>query len=56
MKYYNTEINMLAGLYDLLVVNADGFPDKELATYTKKQKQHLINNLISFTEERYLPK
>ncbi|MDI9483170.1 MAG: DUF3878 family protein [Bacillota bacterium] len=29
----------------------DGFPEKDFNAYTKKQKQYLINNLISFTEE-----
>lgn len=51
MRYYNPETKVLANLYDLLVAVVDGFPKKNLNAYTKKQKQSLINTLISFSEE-----
>lgn len=51
MRYYDPEIKVLSSLYDLLAAVVDGFPDKDLDTYTKKQRQYLINNLINFTEE-----
>ncbi len=51
MRYYDPETKVLASLYDLLVAVVDGFPEKNLNAYTKKQKQSLINTLISFSEE-----
>ena len=51
MRYYDPETKVLASLYDLLVAVVDGFPKKNLNAYTKKQKQSLINTLISFSEE-----
>ena len=43
MRHYDPKINMLAGLYDLLVAVVDGFPGKDFTAYTKKQKKYLIS-------------
>jgi hypothetical protein len=51
MKYYDPEIKALSSLYDLLSAVVEGFPDKGYEQYTKKQKQRMINNLITFSDE-----
>ncbi len=51
MKHYDPEIRLLASLYDSLASIVDGFPDKDFETYTKKQKQYLMNELTFFSEQ-----
>ncbi|MDR1409277.1 MAG: DUF3878 family protein [Oscillospiraceae bacterium] len=51
MRYYDPEIKALSSLYDLLFSVADGFLDKDFEAYSKKQRQYIINNLITFSDE-----
>jgi hypothetical protein len=51
MRHYDPEIKALSSLYDLLAVVVDGFPEKEYNAYSKKDREKISKNLVSFSSQ-----